>query len=194
MSEPTPKTYTQEELDLMLQQEGDRRVTSALKTAKESWEIEQKRLLEEQRETITREMEERSKLTAEELAKKEFEDRTKALEERERGVNRKVNLLNAQTALIAAGIPKDRYESMLEILVADDTKKTDENVKNFIEVYNNTKKEIESSVRSELAKVPKPETNPSPKSTTKEDFDKMSYAAKVQFKKDNPELYAKFIK
>lgn len=193
MSEPTT-TYTREQVDLMLQQEGDRRVTTALKTAKESWEIEQKRLLDEQRESITREMEERSKLTAEELAKKEFEDRTKALEERERGVDRKVNLLNAQTALIAAGIPKDRYESMLEMLVADDTKKTEENVKHFVDLYNSTKKEIESSVRSELAVVPKPETNPAAKSTTKEDFDKMTYAAKLQFKKDNPELYAKFMK
>lgn len=187
-------TYTQEQLDLLLQQEGDRRVTSALKTAKETWEIEKQKALEEQRLLIEKELEEKSKLTAEELARKEFESKTKALEEKERAINKRTNLLNAQNELISAGIPKDRYENMLEMLVVDDSEKTNNNVKNFIELYNNTKKEIESSVRSEYSNVPKPETNPTEKTVTKEDFDKMTYSAKLQFKKDSPEMYAKFMK
>ena len=34
--ESTPKTYTQEEVDKLLQQEGDRRVTEALKKAQKN--------------------------------------------------------------------------------------------------------------------------------------------------------------
>lgn len=187
-------TYTQEQVNDMLQREGDRRVTAALETAKTKWEEELKKKLEEERATITKEIEERSKLSAEELAKKELEERTRALAARESEITMKSNMLNAQSELTKAGIPKEKYDGIINMIVTNDEKTTTENVKNFIDVYNSTKTEIESAVRSELSKIPKPETNNGETVKTKEEFDKLSYAGKVQFKKDNPELYAKFIK
>lgn len=66
------KSFTQEEVDKMLQAESDKRVTKALATAKEKWQVEYQEKLETE------------KSEAEKLAKMSESDRWKAELEKER--------------------------------------------------------------------------------------------------------------
>lgn len=76
------KTYTQEELDKLLQSEADRRVSEALKTAQEKWERE----LEEKLKKERVEAEELVKLSVEEREKALLEKQQKEIEKRERAL------------------------------------------------------------------------------------------------------------
>lgn len=74
--EQEAKTYTQEELDKLLQSESDRKTTKALETAKAKWEEEYKQKLEEEKS----EAEKLASLSAEDRAKASFEEQKKQWE------------------------------------------------------------------------------------------------------------------
>jgi DNA primase catalytic subunit len=183
IAEATKGLFTQEELEKRVTSEVDRRVESGIKkgleTHKKKWE---------------QEFSERAKLSAEELAKKDLEEKLKSFAEREREISRKANQLEAKSMLSEADIPKSHYENFIGILVTDDAEATKSNVQNFINMFNATKNDIETKVKSEYANVKKPKTGNGNGTITKEEFNKMGYADKIKFKQENPELYKDFIK
>lgn len=173
--------FTEEDLNKKVVSEVDRRVETGIQKG-----------LETQKEKWARELEEKSKLTAEELVRKEVEEKSKTLTSKEVELKKKENKLSAKEMLSDADIPKDKYEKVLEMLVSDDETATKNNVQAFIDVFVSTKNEVETRVKSEFSKVPPPKTGGSD-AVTKADFNKMSYVEKLELKKNKPELYKEFI-
>lgn len=175
--------FTEDELTKRVTSEVDRRVESGiqkgLETQKQKWE---------------RELAEKAKLTAEELAKKEFEERTNELSSKEREIKRKANLIDAKDMLANAEIPKSQYEKVITMLVSDDDEATKTNVQNFINVFNETKNDIEAKVKAQFSTIPSPNQGDGTKVVTKKDFINMKYGEKMAFKETHPELYKEYIK
>lgn len=175
--------FTEEDLTKRVTSEVDRRVESGiqkgLETQKQKWE---------------KEFADRAKLTAEELAKKDFEEKMTGLTSKEKEIQKRANKIDAKDMLTEASIPKSHYDKFIDMLVTDDPEITKSNVQNFIDVFNATKTEIETKVKSELSKVPAPEQGKGNKGVTAEDFKKMSYAEKLKFKTEHPEKYKEFMK
>ena len=175
--------FTEEDLKKRITSETDRRVESGiqkgLETQKQKWE---------------KEYSERLKLSAEELAKKDFDEKFNDLSKKELAILKKANHIEAKDMLSEAQIPKAQYEKIIGMLVSDDTEVTKANVQNFIDVFNNTKVEIETKVKSEFGKIPPPSGNQGKETTTKEEFIKMPYSEKLKLKQTKPELYATLIK
>lgn len=183
LAEATKGLYTEEDLVKKVTSEVDRRVETGiqkgLETQKQKWE---------------RELSERANLTAEELAKKNFEEKLSSLTTREKDILRRSNTLEAKDMLADAQIPKAQYDKIIGMLVSDDSDTTKANVQNFIDMFSNTKTEIETRVKSEFTKIPSPKTGTGNDTVTKDDFIKMTYADKLKLKTSNPDLYKEFIK
>ena len=183
LAEATKGLYTEDDLQRKVMSEVDRRVETGiqkgLETQKQKWE---------------RELSERAKLSAEELARKDFEEQLQAVTKKEREIQKKANMLDAKDMLADAQIPKAQYDKIIGMLVSDDSETTKANVQNFIDMFTNTKVEIETKVKSEFTKIPSPKTGTGNETVTKDDFIKMSYSEKLKLKTSNPELYKEFIK
>jgi Domain of unknown function (DUF4355) len=174
---------TEEEVARRVTAEADRRVESGIQKG-----------LETQRQKWEKEFSEKAKLSAEELAKKELDEKTQGLTQREIEIKRRANKLEAKEMLSEASIPKANYETFMSVLVSDDEEATKANVTSFIEMYNATKTDIETRLKTEMSKVPPPNNSGGDKPVSKADFDKMGYADKVAFKSKHPDLYKQFMK
>ncbi len=181
-NQTTVKMYTEDEFNRKLTAEVDRRVESGIQKG-----------LETQREKWEREAREKATLSAEELAKKAIEEKSQELTAKEKEIAKRANKIEAKEKLSDAGIPKSHYDKFLDVLISEDSEATLTNVQNFIEMFNSTKKEIETKVKGELSTVQKPTQGESNK-ITKADFVKMGYAEKVKFKTEHPDLYKEFMK
>lgn len=186
--------YTQEQLDAMIQAESDRRVNQALQNREIKYKEELENALKLEREKVSKELEEKSKLTAEELARKEFEEKLSEIQNKEIEISKKSNLLSAKEMLNTAGISKEKYDKVLDMLVSDNNDVTKQNVEKFIGVFNDTKSEIENKIRAELSKISQPQIGGSNGEITKTEFDKMTYSQKLELKIKNKELYDTFMK
>lgn len=175
--------FTEDDLTKKVTAEVDRRVESGiqkgLETQKQKWE---------------REYSERMKLSAEELARKDFEEQMKTVSAKEKEINLRANKVNAKDLLSEASIPKSHYDKFIDILISDDESTTRANVENFIHMFNSTKTEIETQVKSEFTKIKPPSTGSGDKVVNKEDFNKMSYSEKMAFKTTNPTQFVEFMK
>lgn len=182
IAEATSGLFTEEDLQKKVTSEVDRRVESGiqkgLETKKQKWE---------------REYSERAKLTAEELAQKQLEEKMQELSGKEKEISKKANHIEARSILAEANIPKAHYEKFIDLLVNDDAETTTSNVQNFVDVFNSTKDDITNQIKSEYSNVPKPKTGAND-TLTKDDFDKMGYGEKIKFKTENPDLYKEFMK
>lgn len=175
--------FTEEDLNRKVTAEVDRRVESGIQKG-----------LETQRQKWEQEFTEKAKMSAEERAKAEFEEQLKLVTSKEQEIKRRANQLEAKSMLADADVPKSHYEKFIAMLVSDDEELTKSNVQNFIDMFNSTKSEIETKVKSEFSKVPPPNTGAGNEGVTKADFDKMGYADKMKFKMTNPEQYKEFIR
>ena len=117
------KTYTQDEVDKLLQSEADKRVTEALKTAKAKWEKEYKEQLEREK----KEAERLSKLSAEEREKELLKQKEEELAEKERAIRMKELHLDTIEILAEENLPV----GFAEFLIKDDAETTNENIKKF---------------------------------------------------------------
>lgn len=180
---PTEITYTQAQFESKLTSEVDRRVESGIQKG-----------LQTQRDKWKEELQKEANLTAEERAKKEFDDKIAELQTKEIEVSRRANKLDAQDKLSEAGVPKSQRERVISMIVSEDKELTDEKVKAFIDIFNDTKNEVETQVRSTYSKVNPPSSGGSATPTNKEAFTKMTYSDKMQFKKEHPEEFKQFIK
>lgn len=142
--------YTEEDLNSRVTAEVDRRVESGIQKG-----------LETQRAKWEQDYESKAKLSAEEIARMELQEQLDKIAEREVEINKRSNAIDAKDSLTSAGIPKDDYNKFLDLLVSDDQESTNKRVSDFIETFESTKKNIESTIRKELSNVPAPKGNPS---------------------------------
>lgn len=183
VAEANKGLFTEEELQKRVTSETDRRVETGiqkgLETQKQKWE---------------RELSEKANLSAEQLAQKNFEEKLKEVSNKELEINKRANKLEAKSMLSDAQIPKAQCDKIIGMLVSDDTETTKVNVQNFIDMFNETKVDIETKVKSEFTKIPSPRVAIGNDVITKDDFIKMTYSDKLKLKTSNPDLYKEFIK
>lgn len=130
----TDKTYTQEELDKLVQSASDRRVTEALETAKAKWEAEKAQELEKR----LAENERLAKLTADEKAAELLKQKEKELAERDQAIKLKELQFDTIKTLAEEGLPA----AFADFLIGKDADSTNNNIKEF-----------KSSWQTELAKA-----------------------------------------
>lgn len=185
LANATKGLFTEEDLKKEISKEVDRRVDSGIKKG-----------IETQKAKLIEEIEARAKLSGEELAKKEFEELQRSLEEKSKSLAVKENLLDAKTQLASANVPSEYYEKLLNNMVTSDIDSTKTNIDNLISIYNNTKSQIEANIKAQLTKVPPADKGNGGKGDdwTKEKFNKASYNEKLALKESNPDVYHSFIK
>lgn len=168
--ESTEKTYTEAEVQDMLQRETDRRVSSALKKQKKEMEqhMAEAEKLKEMDENQRREY--------------EYNQKLEQLEKREKDFAIAQNKLEAAKVMSNRGLPVE----FVDYIVAEDAETMLDNITTF-------EKAFKSAVADAVAKkigtgVPKVGAI---KQTgmTKEDFSKLSIVQLAELRKSNPELY-----
>ena len=168
-TEPTtPKTYTEEEVQALLQKEGDRRVTEALKKA------------ERKQADKAKEAEKLARMNATEKYEYELEQREKEIERKERELTLAENK-NTASKILAE---KDIDLAFVDFVVAEDAETMDENIK-IID------KAIKASVAKRLAGKAPQKAPEIVENVTKESFAKMSVNEQYELYHNNPELYKK---
>lgn len=159
------KTYTQEEVDALLQAEGDRRVTQALKKKE-------------------KEMSEAAKLSAmdeSEKAKYQLEQKERDLQERERILALNENKYAAVKILAEKGLPVQ----LADFIVAPDADTTKANIKTVEKIMNDA---VAEAVKKQIGYTPGTSGN-SKAPLTKEDVMKMSLREQQDLYQRNPDLY-----
>lgn len=166
----TEKTYTEAEVQALLQSEADRRVSSALKKQQKEFETK---------------MAEAEKLKAmDETQRRDYEysQRLQQLEAKEREFALAQNKLEATKIMASRGLPV----TFVDYIVADDAETMMDNITNFERVF-------KSAVADEVAKKissPAPKVGSIKQSTlTKEQFRKLGTIQRMELKQSNPELY-----
>ena len=164
------KTYTQEEVDKLLQQEADRRVTSALKKQAEKFEREKA------------ESEKLRDMDEQQRKEYEYEKKVKELENKEREFNLMQNKLEASKSMGEHGLPV----SFVDYIVAEDAETMMANITNFETQW---KAAVADAVSARIAQPAPKGSNVSQTGLTKEAFKKMSLAQQSEIYRTNPELY-----
>lgn len=145
--DPETKTYTQEEVDKLLQSEADRRVTEALKTARAKWEKEFREKLEKEK----KEVERLSKLSAEEREKELLKQKEQELAEKERAIRMKELHLDTIEILAQEGLPV----GFAEFLIKDDAETTNENIKKFKKEWQEAlSKAVDERIKGKSPRLP----------------------------------------
>ena len=164
------KTYTQEEVDKLLQQEADRRVTSALKKQAEKFEREKA------------ESEKLRDMDEQQRKEYEYEKKVKELENKEREFNLMQNKLEASKIMGEHGLPV----SFVDYIVAEDAETMMANITNFETQW---RAAVADAVSARIAQPAPKGSNVSQTGLTKEAFKKMSLAQQSEIYRTNPELY-----
>lgn len=163
-------SYTQEELDALIQRESDRRVSQALKTA------------QKKNEQKVKEAEKLAKMSEQQRYEYELSQREQAIAEKEHQLALAENKAEASSILAEKGIsPK-----LVDFVVADDAEVMMTNI-SLLEA------EFKASVKAEVEKrlqTSTPKKN-LPLEMTKEAFAKLSIVERTQLLHNNPELYNK---
>ena len=173
------KTYTEEEVQAMLQKETDRKTTKALETAKSKWEAEYQAKLE----TEKSEAEKLAKMSEAERFEAELAKQKDAFESERAQFNREKLELQTVKELAAEGLPTEFSSYVL----ADSAETIKENIKTFKTKW---QAEIEKAVDERLqGRTPKTANKPKGEVITKEQFSKMGYNERLNLFNSNPDLY-----
>lgn len=164
------KTYTESEVQALLQREGDRRVSSALK--KQQKEFERK----------TAEADKLRDMDESQRKEYEYTQRLQELETKEREFAIAQNKLEATKVMANRELPIE----FVDYIVAEDAETMMENITAFERAF---KSAVSDAVAKRIAS-PAPKTG-SAKQTgmTKEEFRKLSVAQQTEIFRTNPELY-----
>lgn len=170
-SEPEVKTYSQEEVDKLLQSEVDRRITGALKKQAERFEKEKA------------EAEKLKEMDEAQRKEYEFTKRVEEFEAKEKEFTLMQNKLSASKVMADRGLPVN----FVDYIVAEDAEAMMDNINAFERSW---KAAINDAVSSRLANG----TQPSGKTKaqtglTKEEFQKMTIGQQSELYRTNPELY-----
>lgn len=175
-SESTERTYTQAEVDALLQQEGDRRVSSALKKQEAKMEA---RLKEAQK---VAQMNEQQKYEY------ELSQREKLVAEKERELALAEMKNTASKILSEKGISL----SLVDFVVNEDADVTTNNIKILDKAFKQSvKEEVERRLSSKVPLKSLPTDN---SGITKEQFAKLSISELAQLKQEQPDLFNELAK
>lgn len=169
------KTYTQSEVDALLQSEVDRRITSALKKQ------------QQKNDAKVREASKLAAMSEQQRYEYELEQREQAIAAKERELALAENKAEASKILAEKGI-----SPLLVDFVVTDT--ADEMNKNIKLLESEFKKAVKAEVEKRLAGNTPKKGLPTDKAITKEDFMKMSFSEMMELKQSNPEIYAELSK
>lgn len=177
------KTYTEEELQKQLQSATDKRVTEALKTAKEKWEAEYNEKLEAEKSQA----EELASMSAEERARAEFEkEKEEWLKEKSTFEKEKMKL-EASKILNTEGLPI----TFVDYVVGDTAEDVQENIKVFKDEWT---KALDEAVTEKLkGKTPSGSALQSKDiaKMSKEEFGKLPYKERERMLKVDPDIVNK---
>lgn len=164
------KTYTQEEVDKMLQSEVDRRITSALKKQAKSNEAKIK------------EAQKLAQMNESEKFQYELEQREKAIAEKEKALALAENKNEAGKILADKGLSL----SLVDFVVAEDAETMNSNIRLLEKAFKDSvKREVEKRLGSSAPK----KNLPPDETITKEQAKKMGIRDRQQLLMNNPELY-----
>lgn len=163
-------TMTKEELDALLQKEGDRRVSQALDKQKRKTEAKLK------------EAEKLAKMDADERYAYELEQREKAIEEKERELALAENRNVAGKILNEKGLSLD----LVDFIVDTDA----DTMKSRIDLLDKAfKKSVKAEVERRMGGSSPKKTEVEPNTLTKEQFAKLSLAELQRLSKEDPDVY-----
>ncbi|MED5890984.1 DUF4355 domain-containing protein [Streptococcus anginosus] len=169
-TETTEKTFTQAELDAIIQKEKAK--------AKRSAEKEYKAKMDE--------AEKLRKMNADEKAEYEAKKQAAYIAELEAKINRSGLEKEASKMLSESGIAAS--DEILALVVKDDAERTQEAVNGFAELVNQL---ADNKVKEMLkGKTPRKVGQSTAGAITKEQFDRMGYKDRNELLQSNPELYA----
>lgn len=133
------KTYTEEEVQELIQKESDRRVTEAIKKREQALREEMEEKIRQERE----EAERLAQLSEKEKEKELVEKQKQEIEKREREIKRKELLSDTKDILYEKGIPT----KFAEVLVKEDAETTHKAINDFEEEW---KQAIDQAVEEKL--------------------------------------------
>ena len=168
------KTYTQAEVEELLQKEGDRRVTLALQK-------QEKKNAEKMREA-----QKLAQMNETEKFQYELEQREKAIAEKEKALALAENKNEASKILAEKGLSL----SLVDFVVAEDAETMSANINLLVKAYNQSvKAEVEKRLGSSAPK----KNLPPDEAITKDSFKKMSLTEQQELYRNNPDLYKSLI-
>lgn len=166
----TSKTYTEQEVQELLQRESDRRVSEALK--------KQERKNAEK----MREAQKLAQMNEAEKFQYELDQREAAIAAKERELAIAENKVEASKILAEKGLPV----SLVDLVVMEDADMTAEKIKILETSFNNA---IKEAVQKRLGAQPPRQTVPIDTPMDKKTFLKLSTMELARLAQDNPELY-----
>lgn len=137
-------------------------------------------------EKLRKEIEEESRLNAEEKAQKIMEQ----TQEREKILAKRENRFEALTKLTENGIDPKEVSEMIDLLVTEDKHTTDERVATYLKTVEGMKEKLKEDI---IKANPDPTKGKNENIVDKAKFDGMSYAEKLEFKEKSPELFTKYM-
>jgi len=161
------KTFTQDDVNKLLQSETDKRVTEALKTAQAKWEKDFTEKLTKEK----AEAERLAKLSADEKRTEELKKKNEEIASKETELRRRELKLDTISVLSEKQLPVD----FADFLMGTDAEGTNENIKRFSEAF---QKAVENSVNDRLKGKPPAGGSGG---TNKPDFSKMTDAEYYQY-------------
>ncbi|HFI0131383.1 TPA: DUF4355 domain-containing protein [Streptococcus suis] len=173
-AETTEKTFTQAELDAIIQKEKGKAERAA----------------EREYQAKMDEAEKLRKMNAEQKAEYEAQKQADYIAELEAKINRSGLEKEASKILSGVGIAVD--DNILGFVVKDTAEATKEAVESFSVLVNNlADKKVSEMLKG---KTPKKVEQTTSASITQEQFNRMSYRAQLDLQKSDPELYEKLSK
>ena len=167
-------TFTQEELDALIQKHADKRVSQAMKTA------------EKKQEAKIREAQKLAQMSATEKYEYELTQREQAIAEKEHQLALAENKNEASKILADKGLSV----ALVDFVVAEDAETMNSNIQ-LLE--NEFKKCVKAEVEKRLATSTPKKNLPLDETLTKETFNKMSVLQQAEIYRNNPDLYNRLI-
>lgn len=166
----TPKTFTEEEVQELLQRETDRRVTAALKKQ------------ERKNADAVREAQKLAKMNDEDRREYEYQQRVAALEAKEKEFALLENKNEASKILAEKGLSL----ALVDFIVAEDADTMAQNIKTLETAF---KASVKAEVEKRMGGATPKKAIPTNKTITQEEFASMSYGDMLALKQQDPELY-----
>lgn len=160
------KTYTQAEVERMIQSEADKRVTQALET-------QRKKMAE---------AEKLAGMSAEDKLKYEYQQKLDELNQREAELNHKEMLAETVKQLAEKKLPA----AAADFLVALDADTTNDNIKKFEKMFNDA---ITAEIKSKMGGSAPSTSSVESGGITKEQFSKMTLAQRSELLKNDPDIF-----
>lgn len=167
-------SFTQEELDALIQSKTDQRVQQALKT------------VERKNAEKIKQAEKLAKMNESEKFQFELEQREKAIAEKEHALAIAENKNEASKILADKGLSV----ALVDFVVAEDAETMNANIKLLEDEF---KKSVKLEVERRLATSTPKKNLPLDETLTKETFNKMSVLQQAEIYRNNPDLYNRLI-